>query len=104
MLITVATVYEILRFHIIPPSLLQSAENGNNAQEKIGVISEESLEIETVFDNGGYIPDAEQDGHSSDTGSSPLGTGETGSSATFDTGNSEMIPQGKCSMLSSNTY
>ena len=97
MLITVATVYEVLRFHILPPSLLQSAENWNNEQEKIGVISEDSLasviEIETVFDNGGYIP--EQDGHSSDTGSSPLGTGETGSSATSDTGNSEKIPQGK---------
>ena len=99
MLITVATVYEVLRFHILLPSLRQSAENGNYTQEKIGVIFEDRLasdiEIETVFDNGGYIPDAEQDGHSSDTGSSPLGTRETGSSATSDTGNSEMIPQGK---------
>ena len=97
MLIIVATLYEVFKFHILLPSLLQSAENGNYTQEKIGVISEDSLasviEIETVFDNGGYIP--EQDGQGSNTGSSPSGNEETGSSAISDTGKAERIPQGK---------
>ena len=98
-MITVATAYDVIKFHILPPSMLQPTENGKVSQEKVGVITEDSLanviEVETVFDNGGFIPEAERDDHSSDTGSSPSRTEETDSSATSDSPRTEHLPRGE---------